>query len=277
MANITETESFDAGVYKIATTDPVVGGDGGISNSQAVALANRTKWLKARVDEVIAAIAALAGLSSPAFTGDPTAPTAAAGDDDTSIATTAFVHRNSGGSVSVDCAGASNIVLTADQWGVGIIILTGLLTGNINVIFPTRSDRWLVINRTTGLFSITCKPAAGTGVKVAQARGKSIYCDGTNIADEQTDLATGWRTVTAALTAAKGDRLVADVSGGVFAVTLPLNPADGDDVWIKGNFKASNLTVARNGQTINDGASDLVLDRDNITAILVFGGGSWRV
>ena len=46
MANIAEVSNFDANVYEIATTDPVEGGTGGISNAQAVALANRTLWLK---------------------------------------------------------------------------------------------------------------------------------------------------------------------------------------------------------------------------------------
>lgn len=42
--------------------------------------------------ELNAAIASKADLASPALTGNPTAPTATAGDNDTSIATTAFVH-----------------------------------------------------------------------------------------------------------------------------------------------------------------------------------------
>jgi len=48
MATLTETSNFDAGIYKIETTDLVLGGDGvgDIANQQAKALANRTKWLK---------------------------------------------------------------------------------------------------------------------------------------------------------------------------------------------------------------------------------------
>jgi hypothetical protein len=58
MANISETSVFTANVYELATTDPVEGGPGGISNSQAQALANRTLWLKdktATIDAVDAA------------------------------------------------------------------------------------------------------------------------------------------------------------------------------------------------------------------------------
>jgi hypothetical protein len=52
MANITETATFDANVYQIATSDPVLGGADGIANAQAKALANRTKFLKAHVDAI---------------------------------------------------------------------------------------------------------------------------------------------------------------------------------------------------------------------------------
>jgi hypothetical protein len=55
MANLPESQAFEAGIYQIETTDPVVGGTDGISNLQAKQLANRTKWLKAIADEVIAA------------------------------------------------------------------------------------------------------------------------------------------------------------------------------------------------------------------------------
>lgn len=49
MANLTETATFDAGVYRIETTDQVIGGETGISNKAAKNLANRTNYLKARI------------------------------------------------------------------------------------------------------------------------------------------------------------------------------------------------------------------------------------
>lgn len=52
MANISEIDNFDANIYQLETTDPVEGGPGGIANTQAQALANRTLWLKNRVESV---------------------------------------------------------------------------------------------------------------------------------------------------------------------------------------------------------------------------------
>ena len=43
--NLTPVTSFDD-VYQIETTDPVLGGAGGIANLQAQSLTNRTEWLK---------------------------------------------------------------------------------------------------------------------------------------------------------------------------------------------------------------------------------------
>lgn len=50
MSNLPETPTYDAGVYQLETTDAVVGGAAGKSNASAINLANRTAYLKARVD-----------------------------------------------------------------------------------------------------------------------------------------------------------------------------------------------------------------------------------
>ena len=57
MANVTEVVQYDAGVYQIEITDPVIGGANGIANVQAKQLANRTAYLKQRADQVDAAAA----------------------------------------------------------------------------------------------------------------------------------------------------------------------------------------------------------------------------
>lgn len=88
MANLPESSTFDAGVYQIETTDPVIGGPSGVTNTPLKNLANRTKYLKDQVDSLATNKAPLA---SPAFTGTPTVPTAAAGTNTTQAASTAFV------------------------------------------------------------------------------------------------------------------------------------------------------------------------------------------
>lgn len=119
MANLKETQTWESGIYQIEKTDPVVGGEDGISNKQAKQLANRTAYLKKEVETkanktdlttglngkansshthtmdnitgLSAAMNAKANLASPTFTGAPKAPTPAQTVNDTTLATTAYV------------------------------------------------------------------------------------------------------------------------------------------------------------------------------------------
>lgn len=49
MANLLEVSQWDAGIYQLETSDPVMGGANGVDNLQAKQLANRTLWLKNQV------------------------------------------------------------------------------------------------------------------------------------------------------------------------------------------------------------------------------------
>ncbi|SEF31330.1 hypothetical protein ABL840_09240 [Variovorax sp. NFACC27] len=76
----------------------------------------------------------------------------------------------------------TNVTLTSLQYGRPVITLAGTLTGNVQIIFPAfASEQWLVVNNTTGNFSITTKTASGTGVVIASASSQAIWSDGTNI------------------------------------------------------------------------------------------------
>lgn len=53
MANVAESTSYDAGIYQLEIADLVLGGTSGISNTQAKGLANRTNWLKSKVNTAL--------------------------------------------------------------------------------------------------------------------------------------------------------------------------------------------------------------------------------
>ncbi|ECE0111304.1 hypothetical protein AVE81_004761 [Salmonella enterica subsp. diarizonae] len=57
MGKLTEIEQWDEDVYQIETSDPVLGGPEGITNKPAKQLANRTQWLKKRLEEADNALA----------------------------------------------------------------------------------------------------------------------------------------------------------------------------------------------------------------------------
>lgn len=67
MANVPETASFDAGIYQIETTDPVLGGVNGIANAQAKGLANRTAFLKQQIDQLNSGQFAPSWIASQAY------------------------------------------------------------------------------------------------------------------------------------------------------------------------------------------------------------------
>ena len=56
MANLKETATWEAGVYQLETSDPVMGGPNGIDNRQPQQLANRTLWLKTELAKAVTSI-----------------------------------------------------------------------------------------------------------------------------------------------------------------------------------------------------------------------------
>lgn len=80
-------------------------------------------------------------------------------------------------------AGLTNadVTLNSTQYGSLIITLTGTLSADINIIFPAQVGEWVVQNKTTGAFAITCKTASGSGVKAPQGVATVIFGDGTDI------------------------------------------------------------------------------------------------
>jgi hypothetical protein len=182
MANLPESATYDAGVIQLETDTPATGGPDGQANAPLRNLANRTAYLKQHLDSLEAEAEGLAPINSPGFTGTPTAPTPALGDNDESIATSEFVQKTLGGYLSKSVAGGATVTLTPVEAGNGIIELTGLLTDNIDVILPATPTRsWVVRNSTTGDFYLNVKTASGTGVFVTRGVASEVYSNGTNI------------------------------------------------------------------------------------------------
>lgn len=89
-----------------------------------------------------------------------------------------IIDKNLGSTLSISVAGSSNVTLTASQAQNMIHRLTGILTGNINYIFPAAGGFFFISNETTGAFTITVKPLGGTGILIPQGTVVAIYIDG---------------------------------------------------------------------------------------------------
>lgn len=117
----------------------------------------------------------LARLASPAFTGNPTAPTPAQFDNDTSLATTAFVQRALG-NFKGEAVYSADTVLTADAFG-RVVILAGSTTGNRTFTLPSASlgvpgARILLWNNSA--YTLTVVPAAGNALDTGTSLPTSI-------------------------------------------------------------------------------------------------------
>ena len=72
-----------------------------------------------------------------------------------------------------------------------------------------------------------------------------------------------WTAPSGTVSAAAGDKLFIDTSGGARTVTLPSSATMGDEIRIidvTGNAGTNNITVSRNGHNIQGAASDLVIN-----------------
>lgn len=86
------------------------------------------------------------------------------------------------GALSKSVAGSTDVTLASVEYVNSYYTFTGVITGNINVIFPA-VGAWQVtiFNSTTGAFTLTAKAASGTGIVVATAKKAILQFDGTNV------------------------------------------------------------------------------------------------
>lgn len=99
-------------------------------------------------------------------------------------ANTGWVPFNSYGINYVTVNANSSTVLSSLQAQKERIVLSGSLTANITVIFPSYIKIWNITNRTTGDYSITLRTVTGTGVTIRNGDSVIIFCDGVNITFE---------------------------------------------------------------------------------------------
>ena len=106
---------------------------------------------------------------------------------------------------------SGTVTLTAAQYRPPMVVISGLLTANVNYQIPAGiGGQWVVYNNTTGLFTVTIS-SGGAGSTVLPYRDSrtNILCDGTNV------------LISAASTGANYD--ITSING----LTTPLSAAQG--------------------------------------------------
>ena len=109
-----------------------------------------------------------------------------------------------------------------------------------------------------------------------------FYNDGTSsqwvsAVSSQADAA--FRIKTSNYTASNRDNIIADTSAGSFTITLPASPTAGQYVTIYDNasWGINNLTIGRNGSTIESLADDFVIDVSSIKVEFIYNGSTWQI
>ncbi len=187
MANLTETASWEPSIYRIETTDPVIGGEDGISNVQAKLLGNRTLYLKQVADDheervgdletATGSLARIIGAGSFVKHGIVTAPLTNNVFDFVTVAkitTSPIVNR-----VTLAASGVSPIILTFSKGydANGPILYYARITSNQVINLGNNSDALIYAeyNESTGAVTFGATNATTSHVISYSDPGTSGY------------------------------------------------------------------------------------------------------
>ncbi len=118
-------------------------------------------------------------------------------------------------------------------------------------------------------------PTGATGLTGATGPTGPAGLDGSTGA---TGILKPWIYITTNTNAVANSQYIANTVGGTFTLTLPASPVLGTTVVVTdgGNWGNTNLTIARNGNTIEGQASDLICDVGQTTIQLIYDDITWQ-
>jgi len=279
-------------------------------NELATALGNDASFSTT----VTNSIALKAPLASPALTGTPTAPTAAVGTDSTQIATTAFVidqidASTQPGALYQTTAPTSpeigqiwidsddnvttfdsniirrkTVIATAGQtvFTTDVPFIDGFEQVFMNGLLLVKTTDYATSNSNT--VTLTSGAAVSDIIEIVTVTGANSVSTYTQA---ETDALLAANTSVAPLSISANTTLVAKkryfvTSASALTLTLPASPALNDEIQIldaSGNASTYNITVARNGNKINGGTGNLIIDNNGGWYTLLYTGSTygWKV
>jgi len=172
------------------------------------------------------------------------------------------------GSSSLTVAGSANVGSLTSTGNVNLLAASSL------VLQDSSGGEFAALkaSATTTSYTLTLPAATGTADQVLTTNGSGVlsFVDNTG--------GTDWQAVkTTTYTAAAGEGVFADTSGGAWTLTLPASPTIGDEVAFidyAGTFDTNNLTIGRNSENIQGSAADLTVSTERAANTLVYTDGT---
>jgi hypothetical protein len=148
--------------------------------------------------------------------------------------------------------------------------------------FTNDSGYLSTVSLTSNVTGVLPVANGGTGITAVGAAGNVLTSDGTAwVSSLPASGGLTYTTVkTANFTALVNTGVQTNTSGGAFTVTLPASPAVGAQVVVvdsANSWATNNLTIGRNGSTIEGDASDLTCDISGVSVQLIYNGTTWDV
>ena len=128
----------------------------------------------------------------------------------------------------------SNLNGASDEARNAILVVTGTNNAVRDIIAPLVNKQYLVVNNTTGGYSIRIRGSTGFIVTIPNGSNVFVYCDGTNFYTAQQNYTTGNFTV-------GGNLAVTGTSTFTGAVTA--NSVSLGNVTATGNVAANNIAI----------------------------------
>lgn len=232
-------------------------------------------------------------------------------DDGNLTALIAEIEAGMNAFLDKSVAGGADVTLSPTlEANYPIINFTGILTGNINVIFPQRPGSWIIKNSTTGAFTLTLKMTTGATIAVQQGTSVEVFSNGIDMQlsstsgatppqfDNDTSLATTEFVQLAGHHAGKviqytANQVIPDadiggvvVGGGAGGYTLTLPAATSgkakQQILFTVQGVGSAVTIARSGADVisNGGtssATSIVLRAGDWALLTCYAAGLWLV
>ena len=213
----------------------------------------------------------------------PTSANLANGELALNISDMKLYAKNSGGAVTLLASNAASAPVLSFQTS-----LSGLTPSTATTGVVTLAGTLGVASGGTSLSTLTANNVIlgnGTSAPLFVApstTGNVLTSNGTTWASSA-PAAGGivYTTVkTANYTAVANDGVLTNTTGGAFTVNLPATPSTGTQVFVAdsaGTWATNNLTIGRNGSTIEGSGTDLVCDINGVNIQCVYNGTTWDI